>query len=310
MAAKLKITRTFNASRQRVFRAWKDPKMFTRWWGPNGFTVPFCKIDFKKGGVVHYAMRSPEGRDFWSKGTYLDIVEPELIAVSDSFSDEKGNIVPATQYGMSPDTQLEMLLTVTFTERDGKTEITLKHVGLSDEDRKLAGEGWNQSLDRLTKLLAVKAIPEGYHTVTCNLIVKNVEQAIDFYKRALEAQETYSFKNPDDHSMMHAEIRIGDSPLMLGTEMAGEQVKSAQTLGGSPVALYVYVEDSDGLYTKAIAAGGKEKQPLADMFWGDRCGTFIDPFGLQWTIATHVEDLTSEEIEQRGREFFERQKAA
>jgi PhnB protein len=150
---------------------------------------------------------------------------------------------------------------------------------------------------------AVKPIPEGYHSITNHLVVKDVAEAVEFYKRALGAVERYRMLGPDGKSIMHAELKIGDSLLMVGREMEGCQ--SAQTLGGSPVAFYIYVNDADTAYKKAIDAGGKESQGgLEDMFWGDRCGTFVDPFGLQWSIATRLEDLTHKEIEERAKAFF------
>lgn len=152
---------------------------------------------------------------------------------------------------------------------------------------------------------ATRPIPEGYHTITNYMVVKDAEQAIDFYKRAFGATESYRMKTPDGKYVMHAEVKIGDSRLMLSDErMEGQETKSAETLRGSPIGFYVYVNDADGSFKKAIDAGAKEKHALADMFWGDRCGTLVDPFGYHWTIATHREELTPQEIEERGQEFF------
>ncbi|OFZ55573.1 MAG: glyoxalase [Bdellovibrionales bacterium RIFOXYC1_FULL_54_43] len=157
---------------------------------------------------------------------------------------------------------------------------------------------------------STKPIPEGYRTLTSHVVVKDVNQAIEFYKRALGATEIYRMPTPDGKSVMHAEIKIGDSILMLGQEMEGYPNKSAQSLGGSPVGFYLYVTDADQSFKKAMEAGGKQTQDMADMFWGDRCGTLVDPFGLQWTIATHVEDLSPQEMEERGKEFFAKNNAA
>src|SRR5687767_7564343 len=103
------ITRVFDAPRELVFKAWTEPEHFMRWWGPRGFTAPVCNIDARPGGVFHCCMRSPEGQDFWSKGTYREVVPPERIVVTDSFADAEGNIVSASHYGMSPDWPLESL---------------------------------------------------------------------------------------------------------------------------------------------------------------------------------------------------------
>ena len=150
------ITRVFDAPRDRVFKAWTEPERVMRWWGPDGFTTPVCKIDLRPGGVFHNCMRSPEGRDFWSKGVYREIVEPERIVCSDFFSDEEGNLVQPTHYGMSPEWPAEALVTVTFAEHDGKTKFTLHHaVGSAPaSERDQCQAGWTESLDRLAEYLA------------------------------------------------------------------------------------------------------------------------------------------------------------
>jgi uncharacterized protein YndB with AHSA1/START domain len=152
----LVIEREFDASRERVWSAWTVPDLVKRWWGPKGFTVPFCRISLRVGGSYHYDMRSPEGKDYWGTGFYREIVPYERLVATDSFSDEKGNIVPATTYGMGADFPLELLLTVTFEEpRKGKTKMTLSHAGLPPgKDMEGAREGWGQSFDKLAAALA------------------------------------------------------------------------------------------------------------------------------------------------------------
>jgi uncharacterized glyoxalase superfamily protein PhnB len=150
----------------------------------------------------------------------------------------------------------------------------------------------------------VKAIPEGFHAVTPCLTLKNSIQAIEFYKKALGAKELGVFPSPDGKSTMHAVIQIGDSILMMGDEMPGQDCKSAESTGASPISLYLYVPDADELFKQAVAAGATETMPMADMFWGDRCGSVKDPFGYMWTIATHTRDLTPEEIQQGALAFF------
>jgi uncharacterized protein YndB with AHSA1/START domain len=148
------ITRIFDAPRESVWKAWTDADLMKRWWGPKGFTSPYYKIDFRVGGRFLFCMRSPEGKDYWGTGIYHEIVPQEKIVFSDSFADEKGNVVPATQYGMSTDFPLEMLVTVTFEEIEGKTKLTLRHVGIpAGADRDGANVGWNQSLDKLDEAL-------------------------------------------------------------------------------------------------------------------------------------------------------------
>jgi len=148
------ITRIFDAPRNHVWKAWTDPDLMKRWWGPKGFTSPYCEIDFRLGGKFLSSMRSPEGKEYWSTGVYREIIPLEKIVCTDSFADEKGNVVPATQYGMSADIALEMLVTVTFDEHEGKTTLTLQHVGIpAGTDRDGAYVGWNQSLDKLAEAL-------------------------------------------------------------------------------------------------------------------------------------------------------------
>lgn len=154
MEKELVITRIFDAPRSYVWEAWADPWRMKLWWGPKGFTSPVCKIDFRVGGVYLNCMQSPEGKDYWSTGVYREIVESERIVCTDCFADEKGNIVPATYYGMSSDFPLEMLVTVTFEEDKGKTKLTLRHAGMpSGADQDGARQGWSESLDKLAEVV-------------------------------------------------------------------------------------------------------------------------------------------------------------
>jgi uncharacterized protein YndB with AHSA1/START domain len=151
----LVITRVLDAPRSLVFKAWTEPEHFVRWWGPKGFTTPFCKMDVRPGGVLYYCMRSPEGRDFWAQGVYREIVPPERIVFTDTFADEDGNPVEPAHYGMSPDWPFETLVTVTFAEHQGKTKLTLQHsVPESLAESTGAAQGWSESLDRLAAELA------------------------------------------------------------------------------------------------------------------------------------------------------------
>ena len=150
-----------------------------------------------------------------------------------------------------------------------------------------------------------KAVPDGFTTVTASLIQSDCAKAIEFYKKALGAEEHMRMPGPDGR-IMHAEIQIGTSVVMMNDEMMG--MKSAESLGASPVSFYLYVENCDAALQKALAAGGKEVMPATDMFWGDRMGQFVDPFGYRWTLATHVKDLTPEEI-RKGQDEWMKQMA-
>jgi PhnB protein len=150
----------------------------------------------------------------------------------------------------------------------------------------------------------IKAVPEGFHTLTPHLVIKGASQAIEFYKKAFGAQEIVRLPGPDGKSIMHAQLKIGDSPLFLVDESPEMGNRGPQSHGGSPVTIHVYVDDVDTVYNQAVAAGAQVRMPLADAFWGDRYGQVADPFGHQWSLASHKEDLTSEEIGKRAQAFF------
>ena len=155
-----------------------------------------------------------------------------------------------------------------------------------------------------------KPKPEGYHTATPGITVKGADRAIEFYKQAFGAQEIMRFPAPDGKTIMHAEIRIGDSVIMLGDEIPGMGARSPQSLGGVSGTISLYVEDADAVYARALAAGATARVPVADMFWGDRSGRLIDPFGHEWSIMTHKEDLSPEEIDKRAQVFFAKMSAS
>ena len=145
----------------------------------------------------------------------------------------------------------------------------------------------------------VSPIPEGYHRVTPYLILNNASDAIAFYKTALGASEVMRLDDPSG-KVHHAEIKIGDSRVMLADEHPDVQALSPKTIGGSPVSMHLYVEDVDASVERAVAAGAKLIRPVADQFYGDRVGGIEDPFGYRWFIATHKEDLTMDEIRRRA----------
>jgi uncharacterized glyoxalase superfamily protein PhnB len=151
---------------------------------------------------------------------------------------------------------------------------------------------------------SAKPIPEGFHTVTPSLVVRDAAKAIEFYKKALGAQERMRMPGPDG-KIMHAELKIGDSIIFISDENPQmTNVKSPQTLGGCTGVLSIYVPNVDEVFQQAIAAGGKEAMPVADQFWGDRYGSFVDPFGFSWGVATHKEDLSAQEMGERAQELF------
>ena len=150
---------------------------------------------------------------------------------------------------------------------------------------------------------SVRPIPAGYHALTPLLTMKDVGQAIGFYQRAFGAEERTRLLGPEE-SIMHAEVKIGDSIVMLGEEHPEMGCQGPQSLGGTPVNLYLYVEDADQAFTRALSAGAKADKPVADMFWGDRCGQLTDPFGHRWSLATRIENLSPEEIRKRAEKFF------
>jgi PhnB protein len=146
-------------------------------------------------------------------------------------------------------------------------------------------------------------LPAGYHTITPSLVVRDAAAAIDFYKRAFGAEELGRMASPDG-KIMHAEIRIGDSRVMLGEENEQWGVKSPLSTNGNPGSLHIYVEDADAAFNRALEAGATVKYPLEDAFWGDRYGKLADPFGHEWGIATRVKELSPAEMEQAGKEWM------
>jgi PhnB protein len=154
--------------------------------------------------------------------------------------------------------------------------------------------------------MPVKPIPDGYHSITPYLIVNNAARALEFYRDAFGATELMRMEQPGG-KVGHAEIQIGDSRVMLADEFPEMGAKSPTSIGGSPVGLMLYVEDVDARFKQAIAAGAKELRPVQDQFYGDRSGTLLDPFGHQWTIGTHKEDLTDAEIKKRMAAMMQKQ---
>lgn len=153
--------------------------------------------------------------------------------------------------------------------------------------------------------MSVQPIPPGYHSITPYLLVRNAAQAIEFYKKAFGAAELMRFPGPGG-KIGHAEIRIGDSPVMLADEFPEMGARGPQSLGGAGVNLLIYVADVDAIFAQAVSAGGTVTRPIKDQFYGDRSGTLTDPFGHVWTIATHKEDISMEEMQRRAKEMSQK----
>jgi uncharacterized protein YndB with AHSA1/START domain len=155
----LVLTRVLDAPRELVFMAWTSPEYLLHWWAPNGCTIPFCTVDLRVGGVFHYCMRLPEGKDIWGIGIYREIIPPERLVYTDSFADAMGNPVPPSHYGLSPSYSSESLVTVTFVKQKGKTTLTLRHsIPESVVEREGIRQGWSEMLDRLADQLATNPV--------------------------------------------------------------------------------------------------------------------------------------------------------
>ena len=150
-----------------------------------------------------------------------------------------------------------------------------------------------------------KTIPDGYHSINAYLVVRNVDKAIQFYKKAFGAEERFRMHGPDGKTIMHADLKIGDSVFMLTEESKEMKALSPESIGGSPVTMYVYVKDVDSIFNQAISEGATELKPVRDQFYGDRSGYLRDPFGHLWSIATHMKDLSPDELRKAGEAFFE-----
>lgn len=152
-------------------------------------------------------------------------------------------------------------------------------------------------------MAGVNPIPEGMHTLTPNLVIRDCAKAIEFYKRALGAKEIARMNAPDGKSIWHAELRIGDSVFFMNDEMPGMGRSAPNASNPVPVTMWLYVKDCDAAFRQATAAGAKATMEPSDMFWGDRCASVADPFGYLWSFATHQKDLTAEEMRRAGEEF-------
>jgi PhnB protein len=150
-----------------------------------------------------------------------------------------------------------------------------------------------------------KMIPDGFHSINSYLVVRNAAKAIEFYKKAFGAEERFRMHGHDGKTIMHADLKIGDSVFMLTEESTEMKALSPESIGGSPVSMYVYVKDVDVVFNQAVSEGATVLNPVRDQFYGDRSGYLRDPFGHLWSIATHKKDLSPDELIKAGEAFFE-----
>jgi PhnB protein len=150
----------------------------------------------------------------------------------------------------------------------------------------------------------IKKIPEGYHSITPNLIVKDGIKAIEFYKKVFEAKERMRMTTPDGKAIAHAELEIGDSMIMLVDEFPQMECLSPASIGNTPVSMFLYVDDVDKTFSQAVSEGSKVLDPVKDQFWGDRHGIIEDPFGHRWSISTHIKDLSQDDLKKAAEEAF------
>jgi PhnB protein len=150
-----------------------------------------------------------------------------------------------------------------------------------------------------------KTIPDGFHSINSYLVVRNAPKAIEFYKKAFNAEERFRMQGPDGNTIMHADLKLGDSVFMLTEESAEMKALSPESVGGSPVSMYVYVNDVDAIFNQAVSEGATVLKPVTDQFYGDRSGYLRDPFGHLWSIATHKKDLSPDELRKAGQAIFE-----
>ena len=189
----LTITRIFDAPREKVWKAWTTPEEVKKWWGPKYFTAPVSKIDLRVGGKYLSCMRGPDGKDYWSTGVYRELVPMERIVVTDSFADEKGNVVPASHYGMAGDFPLELLVTVTFEELGNKTKMVLRHEGIPfGMMREMTETGWSESFDKLAEQIAVNGT---------RIIAERGKQEV-IITRVFDAPRTLVFRANTDRNLI------------------------------------------------------------------------------------------------------------
>ncbi|MBI4312394.1 MAG: SRPBCC domain-containing protein [Chloroflexi bacterium] len=269
MTSDLVITRTFDAPRELVWKAWTEPERLMRWWGPKGFTAPACKIDLRVGGKYVNCMRSPDGKDYWSTGVYREIVPMERIVCTDSFADEKGNVVPGSHYGMGEDFPLEMVVTMTLEEVGGKTRMTLRHGGMpAGEHSEGAGAGWNESFDKLAEVLATRTSTMSNPVTWFEIIGKDAVRLQKFYGDVFGWKLSPPMPEMGNYSLLDNE----------GKGIAGG-IGEGGNGDSSRVTIYIEVEDPQASLDRVTRAGGTMLMPVTKVTEGVTIAMFADPEG-------------------------------
>jgi len=293
----LVITRTFDAPRSLVFKAWTEPERVKQWWGPKTYTTPFCEIDLRLGGVYRSCMRSPEGREYWSQGVFHEIDEPNRLVFSDAFADEAGNVVSPDYYGMSDDWPTEALVTVDFSEHVGKTRLTLQHWPLKPgTERDQCQQGWNESLDKLAEYLAKETRRSAGSTAAA--IKQGTMQAVAMNRfGGIDALQVRTLPIPD----------VGHDEILIRIESAGvgawdpyeREGGFAEAFGMEPK--FPYVLGSDCAGTVVAVGEGVERFKEGDRVYAytlmnPKGGSYAEYAVVMVDQASHIpEQLTTEQ---------------
>ncbi len=290
----LVISRHFDAPRQLVFAAFTDPQRISAWWGPHGFTTTTHEHAFELGGVWRFTMHSPEGTDYHDRVTFNEIRENELISYRIQGEGEHAGF--------------DFQTTFSFADEGDGTRLTLRmSFGTPAMLRQMiekfgALEGGRQTLERLAEHLSSITTLTGepmmndQTTLKPHLICTDAKAAIAFYERVFGATPGMVLHRPDG-MLMHAELCFGTSSFYLAETCPEYGAHDPKSLGGSPVTLHLQVPDCDAVFGRAVEAGCTVRMPMADMFWGDRYGMVVDPWGHVWSVATAKRTLTAEQIE-------------
>jgi len=286
------ITRTFDAPRALVVRAWTEREQLMRWWGPKGITVLPGKLDLKTGGIFHYAMQQTDGRLMWGKWIIREVALPDRLVWVNCFSDE---VMGTTRHPMVANWPLEILTTVTFVDEGDKTKVTVLWepiVPTPAEAETFASmhasmqQGWSGSFETLAEHLPrmVGAIQR----VTPYLVVSDAAKAIAYYKQVFDASERLRTMAEDGKRILHAALILNGGSLLLNDEFAEFGGPVAPRKGEkSPVAIALEISspaEVDAMYHRAVTSGSEGTMPPDDTFWGARFAMFTDPFGHRWML--------------------------
>ena len=286
------ITRTFDAPRERVIAAWTKADRLPHWWGPKGARATVKALDVRAGGRFHYSLRMPDGSALWGKWAFTEVALPDRLVYLSSFSDENFG---TTRHPMAPVWPLEILTTVTFTEKDGRTTqiVRWEPVNASAEEIEAFNNmhasmegGWGGSFEELTTHLARMApIPQA---VTPYLTQNDCAKAIDWYKEVFGAVERTRMPAKDGKHIMHCDLAINGGTILMSDEFGEhDDALSPQRGAKSPVSIALQLAlpaDVDTTFKTALAHGGAKLMAPEDTFWGARFAMFADPFGHRWML--------------------------